>query len=160
MSRSIPKTLGIWSPGLKRKRNIPASICHVSSFPGGSDSKESAMQEIWVRSLGQEDPCRREWQLTPVFLPEEFPWTEEPDGCSPWGCRVGHNWVTHTHTHTHTHTDTAVCGSNSWWVLWAVAFGRFVMEMRSLLWVAQVTEKPQWSPSWIFYCTDDKKCFS
>ena len=25
-------------------------------FPHGSDSKESAMQESWVRSLGQEDP--------------------------------------------------------------------------------------------------------
>ena len=25
-------------------------------------------------------------------------------GYSPWGHRVGHNWVTNTHTHTHTHT--------------------------------------------------------
>ena len=23
-------------------------------------------------------PCRREWLLTPIFLPWEFPWTEEP----------------------------------------------------------------------------------
>ena len=30
-----------------------------------------AMQEIWVRSLGQEDPWRRKWQPTPVFLPGE-----------------------------------------------------------------------------------------
>ena len=30
-----------------------------------------AMQEIWVRSLCQEDPWRRKWQPTPVFLPGE-----------------------------------------------------------------------------------------
>ena len=28
----------------------------------------SAMQETWVRSLGGEDPWRRKWQPTPVFL--------------------------------------------------------------------------------------------
>ena len=30
-----------------------------------------AMQETQVQFLGQEDPWRREWQPTPVFLPEE-----------------------------------------------------------------------------------------
>ena len=29
------------------------------------------MQETWVQFLGQEDPWRREWQPTPVFLPGE-----------------------------------------------------------------------------------------
>ena len=27
------------------------------------------MRETWVRSLGREDPWRRKWQPTPVFLP-------------------------------------------------------------------------------------------
>ena len=27
------------------------------------------MQETWVQSLGWEEPWRREWQPTPVFLP-------------------------------------------------------------------------------------------
>ena len=31
-----------------------------------------AVQETWVQSLGQKIPWRREWQLTPVFLPGEF----------------------------------------------------------------------------------------
>ena len=31
-----------------------------------------AVQETQVQSLGQEDPWRREWQPTPVFLPGEF----------------------------------------------------------------------------------------
>ena len=30
-----------------------------NGFPGGSDCKESALQEIWVRSLGQEDPLEK-----------------------------------------------------------------------------------------------------
>ena len=30
-----------------------------------------AMRETWVQSLGREDPRRRKWQPTPVFLPGE-----------------------------------------------------------------------------------------
>ena len=51
--------------------------------PGGSDSKESAckMGDLgsvarWVGKI----PWRRVWQPTPVFLPGESPWTEEPGG--------------------------------------------------------------------------------
>ena len=41
-------------------------------FPGGSDIKNlPSMQEIWVRSLGREDPWRREWLPNRVFLPGE-----------------------------------------------------------------------------------------
>ena len=36
----------------------------------------------WVRKIH----WRRAWQPTPVFLPGESPWTEEPGGHSPWGC--------------------------------------------------------------------------
>ena len=38
------------------------------------------IQETWVQSLDQEDPWRRKWQPTPVFMPGEFHWTEEPGG--------------------------------------------------------------------------------
>ena len=27
------------------------------------------MQEMWIQSLGREDPMERKWQPTPVFLP-------------------------------------------------------------------------------------------
>ena len=30
------------------------------------------LQKTWVQSLGWEDPLKREWQPTPVFLPREF----------------------------------------------------------------------------------------
>jgi len=36
-----------------------------------------AMWETWVRSLGWEDPLEKH-MATPVFLPGESPWTEEP----------------------------------------------------------------------------------
>ena len=42
-------------------------------FSGGSMVKNLlAMQVTWVWSLGQEDPWRREWLPSPVFLPGEF----------------------------------------------------------------------------------------
>ena len=37
----------------------------------------SAMNDTWVQTLGWENPWRRAWQPTPVFLPGESPWTEE-----------------------------------------------------------------------------------
>ena len=52
-------------------------------FPGGASGKEPACQcrrhkrggfDPWVRKI----LCRRAWQPTPVFLPGESPWTEEP----------------------------------------------------------------------------------
>ena len=33
-----------------------------------------------IRSLGQEDPLEEGMQTTPVFLPGESPWREEPGG--------------------------------------------------------------------------------
>ena len=42
-------------------------------------------QETRVRSLGQEDPWRRKWQPTPVFLPEESQGQRSLAGYSPWG---------------------------------------------------------------------------
>ena len=55
---------------------------------------------IWVLSLGWEDPLEKEMATTPVFMPEESPWTEEPvslvRGASQAGQRnlAGYNpWV-------------------------------------------------------------------
>ena len=50
---------------------------------GGTNGKEPACQfrrfkrcrlYPWIGKI----PWRRKWQLTPVFLPGESPWTEEP----------------------------------------------------------------------------------
>ena len=44
-----------------------------------------AMQETWVRSLGQEDPWKRKWQPTPVFLRGESHGQRSLVGYSPRG---------------------------------------------------------------------------
>ena len=56
----------------------------------------AAMQETRVRFLGQEDPWRRKWQPTPVFLPGESHGQRSLVGYTPWGRRVRHNGVTNT----------------------------------------------------------------
>ena len=44
-----------------------------------------AMQETWVQLLGWEDPLEKKMATTPVFLPGESPWTEEPGGQQAMG---------------------------------------------------------------------------
>ena len=57
------------------------------SFPGGSDSKESACNagdlgfDPWFRKI----PERREWQLTPILLSGEIRWTGQPGGLQSMG---------------------------------------------------------------------------
>ena len=49
------------------------------------------MQEIWVRSLGQEDPLEKEMATHCSILASRIPWTEEPGGLQSTGSqRVGH----------------------------------------------------------------------
>ena len=49
----------------------------------------------WVRRI----PWRRVWLPTPVFLPGESPWTEEPGGLQSTGSqRVGHDGETNNFT--------------------------------------------------------------
>ena len=43
------------------------------------------MQEIWVLSLGWEDPLEKEMATHSSILAWRIPWTEEPGGYSPWG---------------------------------------------------------------------------
>ena len=43
------------------------------------------MQEAQVWSLDHEDPWRREWQPSPVFLPGESQGQRSLEGYSPWG---------------------------------------------------------------------------
>ena len=44
----------------------------------------------WVQKIF----WRRAWQPILVFLPREFPWTEEPGRLQSMGCRVRHNRAT------------------------------------------------------------------
>ena len=70
-------------------------MCSTSVFPGGLASKNlptmQEMEDMWVQSLGREDPWRRKWQPIPVFLPRECHGQRSLVGYSPWGNRVEHN---------------------------------------------------------------------
>ena len=44
-----------------------------------------AMQETWVRSLGQEDSLEKKMATHSSILAWEIPWTEEPDGLQSMG---------------------------------------------------------------------------
>ena len=45
------------------------------------------MQEMWVPSLGQEDPLEKEMATHSSVLAWKIPWTEGLVGYSPWGCK-------------------------------------------------------------------------
>jgi len=62
------------------------------------------MQETWVSFLDQED-LEKEVATHSSILAWEIPWTEEPGGFSPWGCKeldMTEQLSANTHTHTHT----------------------------------------------------------
>ena len=44
-----------------------------------------AVWEVWVRSLGREDPLEKGMATHSRILAWKIPWTEEPGGYSPWG---------------------------------------------------------------------------
>ena len=55
------------------------------------------MQEIYVQTLGQEDPLEKGMANHSSILALKIPWTEMPDGLQPLGLqRVGHptEWPT------------------------------------------------------------------
>ena len=57
-----------------------------SCSSSASDGKNlPAMQEMRIQSLGWEDPWRRKWQPTPVFLPGESQGWGSLVGCRLWG---------------------------------------------------------------------------
>ena len=45
------------------------------------------MQYMQFRSLGQEDPLKKEWQPTAVFLPGKSYGQRSLTGHSPWSCK-------------------------------------------------------------------------
>ena len=58
-----------------------------SGLVGSVVKNPPAMQETWVWTLGQEDPWRRKWQPTPVFLSGKSHGWRSLMGYSPWGCK-------------------------------------------------------------------------
>ena len=71
-----------------------------------------AIQDTWVRSLGQEDPMEKRMVTHSSILAWRIPWTRSLVGYNPWSCRVRlNNWTnTHMHRHTNTHIYLAAMG--------------------------------------------------
>ena len=91
---------------------------HTHTHTCGSDSKESAMWETQVRSLGQEDTLEKGMATHTRILAWRIPWTERSlADYRPWGCKYLDTHLTlsqtyiypYTHTHTHTHIFMCVC---------------------------------------------------
>ena len=58
-----------------------------------------AMQEAWVRSLGQKDPLEKGTATHSNILAWRIPCTEEPNELQSLASRrAEHDWVTNTHT--------------------------------------------------------------
>ena len=64
------------------------------------------MGETQVQFLGWEEPCSREWQPPPVFLPGKSHGQRSLVGYSPWVAKSRTQLATE-HTHTHLRLDTS-----------------------------------------------------
>ncbi len=61
-------------------------------LPQLSGEELPVVQEMQVRSLGQEDPLEKEMATHSSILAWKIPWTEEPGGLQSTGSqRVGHD---------------------------------------------------------------------
>ena len=79
-----------------------------------------AVQETQVQSLGQEDHQRKEWWLTPIFVPGEPHGQRSLAGYSPWGHKES-DWATNTFIFTqynswHTGASMEWTGKKSYWL--------------------------------------------
>ena len=68
--------------------NIYIALTQYRASLGVQMVKNSpAVQEMQVRSLGQEDPLEKEMATHSSILTWKIPWTEEPSRLGPQGCK-------------------------------------------------------------------------
>ena len=88
----------IWSILFKSETTNHLILIRTRGFPGGLEGKTSACDTGGQRqSLGREDPWRRVWQPTPVFLPGEFHGQRSPVGCIVHGAAKSQTRLSHQH---------------------------------------------------------------
>ena len=76
---------------LVKQPNYDILYFSLASLVAQTVKNLTAVWETWVQVLGWEDPGRRKWQPTPVFLHGESHGQRSLAGYSPWGHRVRHN---------------------------------------------------------------------
>ena len=75
--------------------NLRRILVSVTSLVAHKVKRLPTMQETWVRSLGWEDPLKKEMATHSGILAWKIPWTEEPCWLLFMGSqRVGHDWAT------------------------------------------------------------------
>ena len=73
-----------------------------------------AVQETWVRSLGQEYPLEEGMATHSSILAWEIPWTEEPGGAyNPWGRKESDTTEGLTHTSITLHSKSWIISPNT-----------------------------------------------
>ena len=93
-------------------KRIYIHIC-IWGFPGGTVVKNPPAniapgELISIPGSGR-SPGGGKWPPTPVLLPGEPHRQRSPAGHSPWGHRVGHDWVSTHSAPTHTHLKQNHC---------------------------------------------------
>ena len=69
---------------VKRQRKLTTSWTYLG-FPCSSVKSLPAVQETWVRFLGQENPLEKEMATHSSTLACRIPWREEPGGLQSMG---------------------------------------------------------------------------
>ena len=81
---------------------VAISFCRGSSRPRGWTQVSCIAGRFFTVWATEEDPpWRRAWHPTPVFLPGESPWTEEPGRLQSTGSQRGRYDWSHLTQHTH-----------------------------------------------------------
>ena len=97
VSCTVGRHSTIWTR-LPCNSNGKESASLVASFASHLVKNPPAMLEIWVRSLGWEDPPEKGQATHSSILAWRSPWTEKPGGLQFMGShRIGLDWVTKTH---------------------------------------------------------------
>ena len=91
------------------KSEIPS---YRGGFPDGSEVETlpalKEIEEMWVWFLGQEDPWRRQWQPTPVSLPEKLHGQRSLEMYSPYSCNEADK-TEHTQAHSYRDPNRIIC---------------------------------------------------
>ena len=61
-------------------KRVGPITCDWASLAAQRLKRLPIMQETWVRSLGQEDPLKKEMATHSSILAWRIPWSEEPGG--------------------------------------------------------------------------------
>ena len=77
------------SLGLVRKTVFSLVAQTIKNLP--------ALQETWVRSLGQEDPLEKEMATHSSILAWRIPWSEEPGRLQSMGLQAAVRWFNRGH---------------------------------------------------------------